>query len=651
MGSDQVARGADEPQMRAFTKAVLDDLRALEQLIELGRFETGVRRIGAEQEMFLLDASCQPAPVATQILERLAHDKRLAPELARFNLEANLSPHVFGGSCLRAMERELGEVIALVDQAAAELGVSVVLTGILPTLRRAHLTLDHMTPNPRYLELNRAACSMRGNAFEVVIKGLDELHLMHDNVMLESANTSFQIHFQVSPEEFARLYNVAQVVSGPVLAAAVNSPLLLGHRLWNETRVALFQHSVDTRSAAHKQRAVPPRVSFGESWIRRSILEIYRDDIARFRMLVSTSSADTPPGEVIAQGGVPELSALRMYTGTVWRWNRACYGTSDGRPHLRIETRVLPAGPTVLDEIANAAFFFGLMASLSDEYGRIDEVMEFDDAKNNFFAAARHGLNAQFNWIGRERFTARDLIVNVLLPHARHGLATHGIDAGDIERYLGTIEERVERQQTGSQWALRSLAQMGEGPVDVQMRSLASAMVQNQRGGLPVHDWPLAELYRVGDWFPSFRTVGQFMDAEVFTVRPGDPIDLVASIMDWRQVRHIPVEDDQGRLAGLVSFRAVLRQVGAPPEETAKLTVRDIMQADPVTVSQDSPTLRALELMREHNIGCLPVVEGEDGRLVGVVTVDHLLSIAGKVLEDFLRREKAGRDERRTEPP
>ena len=641
MGLADVATGADEHQVRAFLRAVLDDLEGLEQLIEGNRFETGIRRIGAEQEMFLIDRSRQPAPIAVELLDMLQDDDRITPELARFNLEANLTPQVFGGSCLRQMEQELDEVIAKVDACAAKMGAAVILTGILPTLRLSHLKLENMTPKPRYFELNRAATHLRDGAFSIVIKGLDEIDITHDNVMLESANTSFQIHFQVGPHEFAPLYNLAQAISAPVLAAAVNSPMLFGQRLWNETRVALFQRSVDVRSQALKRRATPPRVSFGDAWIQQSILEIYKDDITRFRVLLSSGAIEENPLKVIALGGVPELRALRMHTSTVWRWNRACYGVKDGRPHLRIENRILPAGPTVLDEVANAAFFFGLMAALADEHPRIDKVMEFDDAKNNFFAAARHGLSAQFAWIGGETYTAHDLIVKVLLPRAREGLASHGIGSEDIDRYLGTIEQRVERHQTGAQWMLRSFAKMSHAPIDVRLRSLTAAMHQHQRRGTPVHSWPLARLYRTRDWFPSYRTVGQFMRTELVTVRPGDPVDLAASVMDWRNLRHVPVEDDHGRLVGLITFRSLLRIVAASHDTREQWIVADIMLKEPFTVTPDTPTLPALELMRRENVGSLPVVE-EDGRLVGMVTVYDLLEIAEKVLSDFLRVDDSG---------
>src|SRR4029453_6537719 len=264
---------------------------------------------------------------------------------------------------------------------------------------------------PRYNELNLAVTKLRGDPFSIHIKGLDELNLTHDNVMMEACNTSFQVHFQVEPSEFVATYNVAQAITAPVLAAAVNSPLLMGHRLWQETRLALFQHSTDARSRPELLRSQRTRVAFGEQWLRHSVIELLHDQIARFRPIMITRP-DEEPMHVLARGEIPLLSALRLHNGTVWPWNRACYGVENGRAHLRIENRALPAGPTVIDEVANAAFFIGLMLSLPSEYGDISKWMSFDDAKENFFSAARHGLNAQFNWIGGKKYSASALILD-----------------------------------------------------------------------------------------------------------------------------------------------------------------------------------------------------------------------------------------------
>lgn len=643
MGEQHVAEQADEREVQAFMKALLDDVVALERLLDEDRIESGVRRIGAEQEMFLVDRSLRPAPLAMEVLERVS-DPRLTTELARFNLEANLSPRIFGGDCLRRLEQELEELCGLAAAAARDAGGEVLLTGILPTLRAGDLGLDNMTPRPRYHELNRALRGLRGGEFHVRIQGVDELEMTHDNIMLESCNTSFQIHFQVGTHEFASLYNLAQAVTGPVLAAAVNSPVLLRHRLWHETRIALFERSVDTRPAARTDRAQKPRVHFGDGWVRESVLELFREDIARFRILM-TCEALEDPAEVMARGEAPQLSALRLHNGTVYRWNRPCYGVTEGRPHLRIENRALPAGPTLLDEVANAAFFYGLMAGLSREHERIDRDLAFEDAKTNFFAAARHGLRAQLTWLGGRTFTAPALILEELLPAARAGLRAAGVDGADVDRYLGVIEERVRAGQTGAQWALSSLSAMeGKGTPEARYRALCAATLEHQRRGEPVHTWGPAELTEDPRALrDNYRTVGQFMSTDLFTVRPTDIIDFAASVMDWRHVRHVPVEDEAGRLVGIVSHRSLLRLIArgagraGGPASGPPPTVASIMRPSPITVSPETTTLEAMRRMREHRVGCLPVVDGE--RLVGIITERDLIEVSARLLESYLQEE------------
>ncbi|MEZ4382809.1 MAG: CBS domain-containing protein [Nannocystaceae bacterium] len=635
MGEHTVSTAKDEQELRAFTRALLADVKALERMLASDIFESGIRRIGAEQEMFLVDAMMQPAPVAMEILEDLRLDN-LTTELARFNLEANLSPKVFGGTCLSEMEAEIRDCVDIASAAARRAGANVVLSGILPTLRRSDLSLDNMSPIPRYFELNRVMKKLRGGEFKVLIKGLDELDMTHDNVMLEACNTSFQIHFQTGPDEFARLYNLAQAVTAPVLAAAVNSPVLLRHRLWMETRIALFQQSIDVRTASAHARGGRPRVHFGDRWVQHGVLELFREDIARFRVMLA-GDRDEDPMAVLARGEVPKLSALRMHNGTVYRWNRACYGLSGERPHLRIEMRSLPAGPTILDEMANAAFFFGLMASYADEHPNIHEVMNFDDAKSNFFAAARHGLQAQFTWIGGRTYTAAELILDELLPHARAGLTGAGLASDDIDRYLSVLEERVRMNRTGSRWILQSLAAMeSTTTLDQAYRTVVSGLVQRQQSGAPIHEWELAAADE-GESDPrdSFRTVGQFMSTDLFTIHPDDIVDLATNVMEWEHIRHVPVEDEAGHLVGMITHRALLHLIAihTAGEGAEPVVVSSIMSPVPVTATPDTPTLEAMKLMQEHKVSCLPVVEND--RLVGLITGRDLFDVSAKLLEHF----------------
>jgi CBS domain-containing protein len=594
--------------------------------------------VGAEQEMFLVDRGLRPASVITDVLER-ATDPRFTTELARFNLEANLTPQVFNSSCLRRMEDELNELLGMARDAARACGADILLAGILPTLRRSDLGLDNMTPKPRYLELNRTLRRLRGGDFHVLIRGIEEFETTHDNVMLESCNTSFQVHFQVGPGEFAKFYNLAQAVTGPLLSAAVNSPVLLKHRLWHETRIALFERSVDTRSTARGERSARPRVHFGDGWIRDSVLEIFREDIARFRILIA-GAFDEDPMAVLERGEIPQLSALRLHNGTVYRWNRACYGIQGGKAHLRIENRVLPAGPTVLDEVANAAFFFGMLANLAEEPKTIDRQMEFEHTRANFFNAARDGIKAQMTWTGGKVWAAQDLLLGELIPRARAGLQFVKVDADDIDRYLGCLEERVKSGRTGAQWILASLHDMGEqGTADVRYRTVATAMLHNQKSGAPVHSWEPAKIQAEPEnWRESYQTAGQFMSTDLFTVQPHDIIDLAANIMDWKHIRHIPVEDEQGRLVGLLSHRAMLRLVARGPRTAPtaeRPTVASVMIKNPLTVGPEMPTLEVMRLMRERKVSCLPVVEGD--KLIGVITEADLIEVSRKLLESYLR--------------
>jgi CBS domain-containing protein len=337
----------------------------------------------------------------------------------------------------------------------------------------------------------------------------------------------------------------------------------------------------------------------------------------------------------LAHGEIPQLTALRMHNGTIWPWNRACYGVANGIAHLRIENRALPSGPTFLDEIANTAFFVGLMLSLPNQYGEVAKLMSFDDAKTNFFAAARHGLNAQFNWIDGKTHAASTLILDHLLPLAHQGLKQANVNPSEVDHYLGVIEERVRSGQTGAQWTLKSLSVMNHRPSDVRNRLLAGEMLMRQKSGEPVHRWPVLEVSESDNWSQSYQTVGQYMATDLFTVRPDDLVDLAASVMTWRHIRHVPVEDNEGRLVGLVSHRALLKLLaqGAPGNE-ATVTVRQIMTPEPLTVSSTTPTLEALEIMRRNRIGCLPVVD--EGRLVGIVTSYDFLDASARLFKEQL---------------
>ena len=635
MGEKKVSTQADEHNLRIFTKAVLNDLQALEKMLEGGMMEENVLRIGAEQEMFLVDSSMHPASIAMQILEN-AKDYRLTTEIGQFNLEANLTQLEFRGDALSRLENEILEVVEVVRQTARKINSDVILVGILPTVQQSDLIVENLTPSPRYHELNRVLTELHGANRVVHIKGLDEINLTLEDALSETCNTSFQIHLQVGNKDFVNTYNWAQTVAAPVLASAVNSPMLFGRRLWHETRVALFQQATDTRSIAHQARNQTPRVTFGRDWVRESALEIFHEDVARYRIIL-TRELEENSLETLERGEIPGLSAWRMHNGTIWRWNRACYGIWEGKPSLRVEARFLPSGPTVADEMANSAFFLGLMMALPAEFGDVTKQISFDEVRNNFFTVARYGLKSQLAWLDGKNYRASRLILEELLPRARHGLRLANVDSADIEHYLGIIEERLSSEMTGSQWALDSWAAMNPlAKANVRLRALTSSMKKYQEMNQPIHTWDLAEVLDKSDWIDNYRTVEQFMTRDLFTVRPEDVVDLAANLMNWKHIRHVPVEDNKGNLIGIISHRDLLELVASErAKKSEEIIVREIMKTDLITIKPETPTLEALNLMRENHIGCLPVVKGN--QLIGLITAHDFLTVSTKLFEERLK--------------
>jgi CBS domain-containing protein len=638
MGEQDIRQGMDGQERRAFTRALLDDLRALERILEDGRIESGIQRIGAEQEMFLIDRAMAPASISTELLEGL-DDGRFTTELGRFNLEANLAPQVLGGSFLKDLHDELEDINAVARTAAEPLGADVLLIGILPTLQKAHLSLEHMTPMPRYYELNEKLTALRGGTFRADISGTDELKFEHDNVMLEACNTSYQLHWQVSAEDFASRYNIAQLITAPLLAAAVNSSVLLGKRLWHETRIALFEQSVDVRDDGAAARGQGRRVFFGHHWVESGVHELFQENVSDHRLVMTRALGESSTA-MLDRGAMPKLDALCLHSGTVYRWNRPCFGVVDGVPHLRIENRVLPAGPTVLDEVANAALFFGLMAGMPkhvpDPRGRIP----FDAVRANFTAAAQQGLYAGFHWLDERDVAADELLVKELIPIAREGLLDHGTAPADVDRYLGLMEERVKLRRTGALWMVQSLERLGTADKPSErIRKMTRDFARQQWSGKPIHEWVLAEppeRAEESDWRADFQRVDQLMSTKLHTVSPDDVVDLAASLMDWKHIRHVPVEED-GKLVGILSSRAVLRLV-ARGEGDKAMAIRDLMRTEVVTIGPHESPLVAIDLMKEHGLGSLPVVDGER-RLLGIISERDFLAVATQVLREVLSKE------------
>lgn len=633
MGEQRVSLVNDNKQMQRFVKSLLNDVSALEYMLENDWFESDVTRIGAEQEIVMVDKhTFKPSLVAMEALEKMPDYPWVETELGKFNLETNLEPRVFTGDCFSALEFENADKLNKIQEVLDTLDTSVLLTGICPTLRKYHLNMENLTPKKRYYALMEAINKqLIGQAYELRILGIDELLVKHDSPLLEACNTSFQVHLQVAPKDFVKLYNISMGLAAPIMAISANSPIVFGKRLWHETRIALFQQSLDTRTTHDHMRERSPRVSFGKDWIHDSILEIYREDIARFRVLLS-SDIEEDSLAAIKNGQVPKLRALQVHNSTVYRWNRPCYGISEnGKPHLRIENRVLPSGPTVIDEVANACFWLGCMVGLADSVPDIRQEMSFVDARDNFGKAAKFGLDTKFTWFKDEKINATDLIKR-LLPVAKKGLESRGVRSEDIQKYLGIIEKRAENHMTGARWMLRAYTKLHDNTnTDEALSVLTASMIHNQMTNKPVHEWSLPDKEDLKIYRPSHLKVSEFMLTDLFTVQKDDIVDLVADLMDWNTIRYTPVEDNKGNLVGLVTARLILRHYIKNKNSKKTALVSDIMIQNPVTIDQEANILEAMKLMKENKIGCLPVVNGTE--LVGLISETEFLRITASLLQ------------------
>jgi gamma-glutamyl:cysteine ligase YbdK (ATP-grasp superfamily) len=483
----------DAEQYTRFSERLDECLAALRQVLERPGFGEGPSTIGAELEMFLVDSAGFALPVNRQVLGRTM-DPRVTVEIDRFNLECNLRPCALAGRPFSALRAEFESALAEVRRAAATLGARVVVTGILPTLREADLTRGAITGLPRYRALSTSIRRLRQQEpFQIAIAGQDSLNLEWDDVSLEGANTSLQFHLRVDPADFARMYNAAQLATGPVLAVSSNSPFLLGRRLWDETRVALFRQAVDDRGEAHAPYK-PARVSFGQGWVREGALELFAESVALHPPLLPVLSPE-PPLAQLKQGGLPRLDELRLHQGTVWSWNRAIYDPGAGG-HLRIEFRALPAGPSVVDMLANGALLLGLTLGLAPQVDRLLPALPFSFARGNFWRAAQQGLDAEMLWPQSRAPSPRPVpaveLMERLLPLAREGLVGAGVEADEADTLLAVIQGRLRARRTGARWQRELLARLETRmPRPDAFSALLERYMACAASGRPVHEWPL----------------------------------------------------------------------------------------------------------------------------------------------------------------
>jgi CBS domain-containing protein len=615
MGSQSVKPIINKTERKKFINHLLNDIEALDMMIKSDAFEKGTQRIGAEQEICIVDRYYRPSFNALEILDKI-NDAHFTTELGLFNIEANLDPLELKGKCFSQLENDLNNLVDKAHKAAELIDHNkIILTGILPTFKRKDLVFENMTPHQRYKVLNDVMKKVRGNDFRVKVRGVDELILDHESILFEACNTSFQVHLQIDLDNIVDQYNWSQAIAGPVLSVMTNSPMLLGRELWSETRIALFQQSIDLRNTSQLLREQRARVNFGDDWVRDSILEVFTDDVARHAPLV-TADLSGNPIEDLKNGIKPDLKAIGLHNGTLYKWNRVCYGVHNNIAHLRIENRYIPSGPSIIDEIANAMFWIGVMLGMPDDCKSIWKRMAFKDAKGNFIKAARTGMDTYFNWFGRG-ISAKKLVRKILLPMAHDGLIKAHVDPKDIDFYLNIIRERIDKNTSGSEWIIRSSRQLQETVSREESNILLTYhMHKNQEENLPVSEWDLAKPLARKD-ANSNNKVHKVMSTQIFTVNENDSMRLIKNVMQWKHIHHIPVINAKHKIVGIISASDI-----SDIDKFDDYSASQVMQKDIKTGSPDMLIEEAKSLMLQNNIRCLPIVDHDE--LVGILTQTDL---------------------------
>ncbi len=471
MGREIPYQSFESADFYQFGEHLERETRNLARLFADGSFSAAHPVGGFELEAWLVDSSGKPVARNAEFLEHVNHPD-VVPELSRFNIEINVQPQSLRTDALHQLHLRLQDHWERCQRAARDLDLELMSIGIHPGLQDSQLNLANMSPNERYWVLNEQVLAMRNSRpITLDLRGRQHLQSVHHDVMLEAATTSFQVHLQIPQDLAVRCFNAAQIVSAPLVAVSANSPYLFGADLWDESRVPLFEQAVDLGGMGER------RVSLGERYLQQSLLECFEENVRRFPPLIPMDlTEDHEP--------LPHLS---LHNGTIWRWNRPIVGfDAAGKSHLRIENRVLPSGPTILDMIANAAFFWGLTLALARSDIDFEKALPFRQVHENFYAAARIGMDSELSWFNQTRMNAAELVQN-LLPLAEQGLQALELSPTDIARYLGIIENRSSRRQNGASWQRQWVQQHG-----ADMLALSRAYLACQRTGRPVHEWPLA---------------------------------------------------------------------------------------------------------------------------------------------------------------
>ena len=491
MGEDVASRVFTRQDRHEYRAKVHRCLDVFAHMLTESKFDFERPLTGLEIEFNLVDADNDPAMRNADVLNAIANDD-FQTELSQFNIEINVKPRSLAGTSAADLETDLRASLNDAEERAQSVGAHIVMIGMLPTLTPAHLTGEWFSANPRYQLINEQIFAARGEDMHIEIEGPEKLSTYADSIAPEAACTSVQYHLQVSPQNYAATWNAAQCLAGVQLALGANSPFLFGKELWRETRIALFKQATDTRPEELKAQGVRPRVWFGERWIT-SIFDQFEENVLYFPALLPVCD-DEDPVAVFARGDTPRLGELRMHNGTIYRWNRPVYDVFRGRPHVRVENRVMPAGPTVVDVLANGAFYYGVLRVLAEQDRPLWTQMSFQTAKENFESGARHGINATQYWPGVGEVPATELVLRRLLPMAHEGLTEWGVDSSVSDRLLGIIERRCTTQMNGAEWQARMFHKIDDEkqPLDRRdsLREMLRRYVEHMHNNEPVHTWP-----------------------------------------------------------------------------------------------------------------------------------------------------------------
>lgn len=479
-------------EFQAYSKRLYDSLDALKSLIQEPNFGQGKKMIGAELENYIVDSSGQVLPINTQLIKE-AQNPNYTVELNRFNLEINFEPQPLSPTAFSQLKKQLDHDQNHLQSIADNYQAKIVPIGILPTLQEAHLMPEYMTDIARYQALSKFLYQTRGKDFRVHITGQDEVQLTSPYVTLEGANTSFQFHLMVEHANFAKVFNATQLTTPLVLASAANSAFFLGNSLWDETRIALFKQSIDSRHRGNMNWRKPSRVTFGHGWVRKDAWELFAETVALYKPIFPILSEEDPI-KMLEQNKIPKLEELSMHLGTTWPWNRPVYCAHDGG-HVRIEMRAMPAGPSAIDMCANAAFAAGLAVGLTDDIENMLAVTPFRFAEYNFYRAAQSGLDANILWANPKKHQVEEMpitkVIEDMLPFAEKGLQQLGISSQEIHTYLGIIEQRIQNNISGARWQKQTMSKLeAHSNREQACQDMLQLYMQNQATGKPVHQWP-----------------------------------------------------------------------------------------------------------------------------------------------------------------